>query len=446
MASGSGWTARPARGDFGWDRAAPRPLGIPHPSPSRWRCEDSGRVPSPSSARAARWASGTKPSASAPPIACRRVSACRTTRPRSPPSPISPRPACSRTGHRALASRITLDGADPRRWRPSWSAGGPRRPRPHLVELVVCMRARPPYDMLYLGKDPRVVVVPPLSGAGIRRSPRLRFLGGATIPLRAPAGRGGHHRGGRSPRLQREADATVEAARGASSKRPGPAAAWWAWACWPESHRGTTSRPQKRAARARPELLRSIQAAHGPARADVLDAVTMGVGEARAPIRASSSTARTSAEIRQRVPAPAPAPEGVRGPDPQLAAGRGRRARGLHRSRPDGPAPHRRDAVQRFRGQRIQPARQQRGQDPLPLGRLRADGGAHALGRTTPCRPVPQPEHRALVLPHPRPQDRDPVHAPRRAGVDGGRGRGPRSRPLLRAHRAYRDPRISRLG
>ena len=35
-------------------------------------------------------------------------------------------------------------------------------------------------------------------------------------------------------------------------------------------------------------------------------------------------------------------------------------------------------------------------------GGVGADGGAHAVGRPAPRRPVSQPEHRAVVLPHAR--------------------------------------------
>ena len=67
-----------------------------------------------------------------------------------------------------------------------------------------------------------------------------------------------------------------------------------------------------------------------------------------------------------------------------------------------GHAADRRDAVQRLRRDRLQPAREQRGEDPLPLGRGGADGRAHAVGRPAPRRPVSLAEHRALVLPHAR--------------------------------------------
>ena len=92
-----------------------------------------------------------------------------------------------------------------------------------------------------------------------------------------------------------------------------------------------------------------------------------------------------------------------------LAEGRG--ARRVRRRRAGGPAADRRNAVQRLRRHRLQSAREQRRQDSLPLGRRSADGGAHAVGRPAPRRPVSQPEHRAVVLSHARPEDRRALHA-----------------------------------
>ena len=135
-------------------------------------------------------------------------------------------------------------------------------------------------------------------------------------------------------------------------------------------------------------------------------------GDARRRRRAARRPARLRLrpgrrrKLRQRVPAAAPAARAVRRPDPQLTAGRGRHPRRLRRRGARRAAADRRDPVQRLRRDRLQPARQQRGQDPLPLGRLGADGRAHAVGRTAPRRAVPQPEHRALVLPHAGPEDR----------------------------------------
>ena len=86
----------------------------------------------------------------------------------------------------------------------------------------------------------------------------------------------------------------------------------------------------------------------------------------------------------------------------QLAAGRRRGARRLRRRGARRPAADRRNAVQRLRRHRLQSARQQRREDPLSLGRRRADGRADAVGRSAPRGSVPFAEHRALVLSHAR--------------------------------------------
>ena len=144
--------------------------------------------------------------------------------------------------------------------------------------------------------------------------------------------------------------------------------------------------------------------------------------------------------VRQCVPAAETAAQGLRRSHSQFAARRRRRARRVRRRRARGTAADRRDAVQRFRRDRIQSARQQRREDSLSVGRRRADGRAHAVGRPSSCRPVSQPEHRAVVLSHAGPEDRRAVDARRRARVDGRRRRRSRSGSLLRAHRALSRP------
>jgi len=63
-------------------------------------------------------------------------------------------------------------------------------------------------------------------------------------------------------------------------------------------------------------------------------------------------------------------------------------------------------------------------------------------GRPAPRRPVSQPEHRRLVLPHAGSQDRRALDALRRARALRRGGRRPRSGPVLRAHRALPQPKI----
>ena len=82
-----------------------------------------------------------------------------------------------------------------------------------------------------------------------------------------------------------------------------------------------------------------------------------------------------------------------------------------------GQRPDRRDAVQRFRRQRLQSTRQQRGQDPLPVGRLGTDGRPDAVGRSAPCRTVSFAEHRAVVLSNTGAEDRHAFDAGGCAGT-----------------------------
>ena len=91
--------------------------------------------------------------------------------------------------------------------------------------------------------------------------------------------------------------------------------------------------------------------------------------------------------VRQRVPAAAAAARGVRRSHHQFPAGRRCGAGRLRRRRARRAAADRRDAVQRLRRHRLQPAGEQRREDPLPVGRRRADGRAHAVGRS-PARRV----------------------------------------------------------
>ena len=131
-----------------------------------------------------------------------------------------------------------------------------------------------------------------------------------------------------------------------------------------------------------PAALRTRRLPFDPKGRTFLEAVMLGVGDAlRADPRVFVYGEDVGGQLRQRVPAAAPAAQGVRRPHHQLAARRRRRARRLRRRGARRAAADRRDPVQRLRRHRLQPAREQRGEDPLPLGRLGADGRAHALGR-----------------------------------------------------------------
>ena len=86
-----------------------------------------------------------------------------------------------------------------------------------------------------------------------------------------------------------------------------------------------------------------------------------------------------------------------------------------------GPGPGRlrapgRDAVRRLHHLRVQPDREQPGQDPLPLGRARSGGGARPRGRRHRRGTVSLAEPRELVHERGRPQGGGPRDAPRRQG------------------------------
>ena len=85
--------------------------------------------------------------------------------------------------------------------------------------------------------------------------------------------------------------------------------------------------------------------------------------------------------------------------------------------------------------------REHRREEPLPVGRRDSDGGADAMGRAAPRRPVSLAEHRGVVLSHAGPEDRGAVDALRCARVDGD-GRAIHSRrpsPRSRGRRRLAD-------
>ena len=223
---------------------------------------------------------------------------------------------------------------------------------------------------------------------------------------------------GRSRSLQaRGRGARRSARRGRSSTRRGRSRRRPASACSRTRRRASTSRCSIPTVRLSRDARRCGPRRSRPRRAERAAVRPEGPHvprrrDARRRRRAARRSARVRLRrgrrrrVRQRVPAAAAAAEGVRRPHHQLAARRGRRARRLRRRGARRPAADRRDAVQRLRRDRLQSARQQRGEDPLPLGRRRADGGAHAVGRAAPRRPVSLAEHRGVVLPHARPEDR----------------------------------------
>ena len=70
-----------------------------------------------------------------------------------------------------------------------------------------------------------------------------------------------------------------------------------------------------------------------------------------------------------------------------------RRSRRLHRRGAGGAAADRRDAIQRFRRDRLQPARQQRGEDPVPVGRRRERMSRWSSGCPGAASATPGPYH-----------------------------------------------------
>ena len=122
--------------------------------------------------------------------------------------------------------------------------------------------------------------------------------------------------------------------------------------------------------------------------------------------------------------------QGARAQHPDHRVGRGRRGPGPgpRRLPPDG-----RDAVRRLHHLRLQPDRQQPGQDALPLGRGGAGGGAGARGRRHGRGAVPLAERRGLVHPRRGPEGGRPRHAVRREGTPDRGFRGRQPRPLPRA-------------
>ena len=103
-----------------------------------------------------------------------------------------------------------------------------------------------------------------------------------------------------------------------------------------------------------------------------------------------------------------------------------------------------RDAVRGLHLLRLRPARQRRGEDALPPGRRRADGGAAAIRRRLLGRSVPLAEPRGVVPPGARPEGR---RAGDRRGREGpARERDPRPEPGLLPRAQGPLPQRSRRG
>src|SRR5581483_3587266 len=105
----------------------------------------------------------------------------------------------------------------------------------------------------------------------------------------------------------------------------------------------------------------------------------------------------------------------------------------LHRSRADGDAAGRRDAVRGLRLVRLGPADHGRGEAVLPSRDGRADRRAAPVRRRLLGRPLPFAEPGELVRPHPGPEVRLPGDPRRRERAARERDRGSESRALFRA-------------
>ena len=420
-------------GDFDWGiLPAAAPLADRHADDRRHgagvlRARAAAASRSRSSAKAARRsANGTRRSTCAPRGGCRRSSASRTTRRRCRRRCASSRRcACSPTRRPATAfpaSRSTapIPTRSPRRspGRPSARARARAR-RYRAGRRCACAATRITTTCSISARTrSRRGTYPPLHRAGLRRPRALRRSGRRAI---------------RSPRYaaRLEAEGVIDGrrSRAAASARPRRSSRREARrvidAPWPEPReagrrrvRGRAAARARRGARSGASRRRSsrdpaLPAARSRRRRSIakgstfLEAVMLGVGDAlRADPRVFVYGEDVGGTYGNAFLLLRPLLEefGDRIINSPLAEGA--RARRLRRRGARRPAADRRDAVQRLRRHRLQPAREQRREDPLPLGRRGADGRAHAVGRAAPRRAVPQPEHRAVVLPHARAEDR----------------------------------------
>ena len=350
--------------------------------------------PSRSSARAdRRSASGTRRSISAPRAGCRRSSASRTTRPRCRRrSPISRPCACSPTRRRATACPASrIDGTDPDAIAGGVRLGGRARARraradAHRARRDAHVRPRPSRRHA-LSRPRSADVVGHIRRWPSRATPTASSTSTGPRAIRSRSTRRGWRpkassRPGDLDRFKHEADALVETEARAVIDAP-----------WPEPAQAGDRRVRrtKRAARARVEVARSRDAsrvptrrvsglrrvdASSPRRRSIRRAARsstpsmLGVGDAlRADPRVFVYGEDVGGQYGNAFLLLRPLLEGVRRSHHQLAARRRRRARRLRRRGARRPAADRRDAVQRLRRDRLQSARQQRGEDPLPLGR-----------------------------------------------------------------------------
>ncbi len=350
---------------------------------------------------------------------------------------------------------ITIDGTDPDAIAAAftWAADRARSGAgPALIELVSMRMSGHAHhdDMLFLGKEPPVAWEYPKLSAGAYADPDRYSFWATRDPIQTYARRleaAGVIGPSDAERYKQEAQRTGRE-RSASDHRRALAGATGGGPprvrrrLHTATYRSTRTglppchRPEPGASTGRPGPALRSQGSHVPG----CDRSRHRGRPSRQPTRLRLRRGR-GRQVRQLVPSAPAAPRRVRRSHHQLTARRGWRARGLHWRGAGRPAAHRRDAVQRLRRERFQSAREQRGQDSLPVGRRGADGDPDAVGRPAACRTVSFAEHGSLVLSNARPEDRRPLDARGRACPDGGGRRRSRSRALLRAHRA-----VSRSG
>ena len=155
-----------------------------------------------------------------------------------------------------------------------------------------------------------------------------------------------------------------------------------------------------------------------------------------APTRGCSSTAKTSAAVRQRVPAAPAAAEGVRRPDHRIPRSPKAACSGFASARrlPGSGRSARCSSTTSSRPGSISWSTTPQRSGTGGVGRCQWSSECPGAGYGMPVHTTA--EHRSVVLSHARPEDRGALHAARRPRADGSRGRRSGSGAVLRAHRA----------
>ena len=291
---------------------------------------------------------------------------------------------------------VTIDGTDPEAiaaafaWAAERARGGEG---PAVIELV-CMRMcghAHHDDMLYLGHEPSIDwdYTDLARVAAYADAERVRVLE-QRDPISSYARQlenDGILTDADVDQLKREAEELVEAEAQAIIDAP-----------WPEPENGRTRSIRGGTASGETRTARPVEAAFAsisirpsrPSRKGFPYSTTRDHVSRRGPAGSRRRARIRSASIHlwrgrgrsiwERVPTAPPSARAVRRSHRELTAVGSRRARRVRRSGACRVAPDRRDAVQRFRRNRVQSAREQRRQDSVPLGRISSHGGADAMG------------------------------------------------------------------